>query len=362
MKLTLQLKLLPDVKQTSALLDTMKRFNEAASFAAQVGFDAKVFSQPSIHRRCYKEIRDRFGLSSQMAVRAIGKAVEAFARDKTIYPEFRLDGAMSYDERILSFKDCHQVSILTVDAGRQKIRYVFGEYQAANLARIRGQSDLVSRDGMFFLYCTIEFPEVPPVKVNDFLGVDLGIANIATTSDGETFSGATLDRNRKRRATARKQYQRKGTKAAKRRLKKMAGRQRRFQTHINHEISKRIVAKAKTLGAGIALEDLEGIRDRVEQTVGKRFRRRFGNRSFSQLRMFVEYKARREGIPVVTVDPRKSSRTCSACGHCEKANRSDQATFRCKHCGHSEHADVNAARNIRAWANRKLTPKATASC
>jgi putative transposase len=358
MKLTLQLKLLPDGEQATALLGTMERFNEAASFAARAGFEAKVFSRPSIHKLAYREIRDRFGLSSQMAVRAIGKAVEVFARDKTICPEFRPDGAMSYDERILSFKDCHRVSILAVGIGRLMIPYVFGEYQAANLHRIRGQSDLVYRDGMFFLYCTIEFQEPPPVKVEDFLGVDLGIVNLATDSEGETFSGATVDHNRQRRATARKQYQRKGTKNAKRRLKKMAGRQRRFQAHVNHEISKKVVAKAKTLGVGIALEDLQGIRDRVEPTVGKRFCLRFGNWSFSQLRLFVEYKAQREGIPVVTVDPRNSSRTCNVCGHCEKSNRPDQATFRCKQCGYSEHADFNAARNIRAWAQCKLAPKA----
>jgi putative transposase len=126
----------------------------------------------------------------------------------------------------------------------------------------------------------------------------------------------------------------------------MAGRQRRFQANINHRISKRLVAKAKTLGMGIALEDLQDIRSRVEPTVSKRFRRRFGNWSFHQLRRFVEYKCRREGVPVVTVNPRNTSRTCSACGHCEKANRPDQATFHCLHCGYSMNADENAARNI----------------
>lgn len=229
MKLTLQLKLLPDAEQATALLDTMGRFNEAASFAARAGFDAKVFSQPSIHKLAYREIRDRFGLSAQMAVRAIGKAVEAFHRDKTICPVFRPDGAMTYDERILAFKDCHRVSILAVGVGRILIPYVFGEYQAANLHRIRGQADLVARDGMFFLYCTIEFEEPPPIEAKTFLGIDLGIVNIATDSEGEAFSGETIDRNRKRCATARKQYQRKGTKNAKKRLKKLAGRQRRFQ-------------------------------------------------------------------------------------------------------------------------------------
>ena len=359
MKLTLQLKLLPTPEQAEVLLDTMRRFNAAATFAAEQGFAAGVFSKPSIQKRCYCTLRERFDLSAQMAIRAIGKAAEAFARDKTVCPMFRPDGAMTYDERILSFKDCHKVSILAVGTGRLLIPYVFGEYQAANLARIRGQCDLVYRDGVFFLYCTIQFDEPPPVEVKDFLGVDLGIVNIATDSEGETFSGASVDRNRKRRATARKQYQRKGTKNAKRRLKRMAGRQRRYQANINHAISKRIVTKAKTLGVGIGLEDLTFIRNRVEPTVSKRFRRRFGNWSFHQLRVFVTYKAQREGVLVVTVDPRNTSRTCSACGHCEKANRPDQATFCCKHCGYSANADKNAARNLASLGRScKPAPKA----
>jgi len=66
----------PTPAQHAALLETLHAFNAAASYAAAVGFRDHVFTQLSIHRRCYRELRDRFGLSSQMAVRAIGKAVE----------------------------------------------------------------------------------------------------------------------------------------------------------------------------------------------------------------------------------------------------------------------------------------------
>ena len=86
MKLTLQMQLLPDADQKPVLLATMERFNEAATFAAKLAFEHGVFSQPSIHKLAYREIRDRFGLSAQMAVRAIGKAVECFKRDKTKCP------------------------------------------------------------------------------------------------------------------------------------------------------------------------------------------------------------------------------------------------------------------------------------
>jgi putative transposase len=346
MKLTLPLQLLPTPEQSAELLDTMERFNAAASFAAKVGFEHKLYGQVSIHGLCYHEIRERFGLSAQMAVRAIAKAVECFQRDKSVCPEFRPHGAICYDQRVLSFKGLTEVSLWAL-SGRLRMPDVCGAYQRERMGRIKGQADLVYRDSKWFLLCTIEMPEDAPIEPADVIGVDLGIVDLATDSTGETFSGAEVQRNRRRRATARKQYQRRGTKRARRRLKKMAGRQRRSQAEVNHEISKRLVAKAKALGVGIAMEDLKGIRDRVEPTVSRRYRRQLGNWGFAQLARFVEYKAALAGVRVVKVDPRDSSRTCSRCGHCEKGNRPDQATFRCKHCRHCADADLNAAENLR---------------
>lgn len=345
MKLTSQIRLLPDSTQATALLATMKAVNAAATYAAKIGFDLKVYGQVSIHRACYLDVRERFGLPSNIAIRAIAKAVERFARDKTMCPEFQAYGAIPYSDRIYRIVSPQMVSIATIH-GRLKVPYIVADYFKGSLSRKMGEADLVYRDGNFYLYVSVEFEVSPPIEANDFLGVDLGIVNIATDSEGKSFSGAKTQRNRRRRATARKQYQRKGTKSAKRRLKQMSGRQRRFQTQENHRISKQLVAKAKALQLGIAMEDLSFIRDRVEATVSRKFRRQFGNWGFAQLRQFVEYKARLAGVPFVAVDPRNTSRTCSACGHCEKANRKSQAEFVCKHCGNSMNADSNAAKNI----------------
>jgi putative transposase len=296
MKLSLQLRLLPTADQKAQLLETMERFNAAASFAAKAGFEHKVYGQVSIHGLCYREVREQFGLTSQMAVRAIAKAVECFQRDKSVCPVFKPRGAICYDQRVLSFKGLTTVSLWAMK-GRLLIPFVCGAYQEARRGRIKGQADLVYRRGKFYLLCTIELPEGAPIEPTDVIGVDLGIVNIATDSTGEAFSGESIQRNRRRRATARKQHQRKGSRRAKRKLKQMAGRQRRFQSKTNHEISKELVAKAKALGVGIAMEDLSGIRDRVEPTVSRRFRRRLGNWGFAQLLSFVEYKAQLAGVP-----------------------------------------------------------------
>lgn len=204
MKLTLQMQLLPTAEQAKLLLDTMRAFNAAATVAARLAFDAGVFSQPSVHRLAYFAIREKFGLHAQLAVRAIGKACECFARDKTVCPIFRDYGAISYDQRNMSFKGVDKVSLSTL-AGREIIGMVYGEYQAERFDRIKGQCDLVYRGGKFFLLATIDLPEPPPLEVKAFLGVDLGIINIATDSEGGTHSGEVVTRNRRRRATARKQ-------------------------------------------------------------------------------------------------------------------------------------------------------------
>ncbi len=343
MKLTLQLKLVPTPTQHAALLDTMRAFNAAASYAAEVGFRDHVFTQASIHKRCYRELRDRFGLSAQMAVRAIGKAVETFRRDKKHCPVFRETGAMTYDERLLGWKGPAHVSLLTLQ-GRQVVAMVYGEYQAGFLKRLKGQVDLVSRDGTFFLYATIDVPEDTPIQPTRFLGVDLGLANIATDSDGNSYTGDEIERVRQRCMSHRQTYQATGTKSAKRRLKKMAGRQARFQRWANHGLAKRLVQYAKDTKVALALEDLTGIRDRM--TVRKRQRAKQHNWSFRQLREFLSYKAQRAGIALVFVDPRNTSRTCSRCGYVDKRNRRSQAEFSCLRCGHEAHADHNAARNL----------------
>lgn len=356
MKLTVQLQLMPDADQKVVLLDTMERFNEAANFAAEVAFEAGVFSQPSVHKLAYREIRERSGLSAQMAVRAIGKAVEVFKRDKRKLPVFKPRGAVTYDERILGFKGLDKVSLWTLP-GRMVLPMAFGEYQAERFDRLKGQVDLVYRGGKFFLYATIDLPEAPPAGVKDFLGVDLGIVNIATDSDGNAHSGEAVEAVRRRRHESRRSYQRTGTRNSKRRLKRLARKEANFRRNENHRIANGLVSSAKDTSRGIALEDLKGIRDRT--TVRAKDRARHSGWGFAQLQSFVQYKARLAGVPVVVVDPRNTSRTCNQCGRCDKANRRSQAEFFCKHCEHSANADQNAARNIRDRASVRRPDLAT---
>src|SRR6266851_7574265 len=154
----------------------------------------------------------------------------------------------------MSFKGLHTVSLLTLH-GRVLVPFIVGGYQQARLNRIKGQADLVYRNGTFYLAVTLEVPTPTPDAPTDTLGVDLGIINLATDSLGETFSGEQVEKNRKRYAVLRQRLQKRGTKSAKRHLKKLSGREARFKRNTNHVISKRIVQKAKAHHQAIAIED-----------------------------------------------------------------------------------------------------------
>jgi putative transposase len=335
----------------------MERFNEAASWLAGCAFERKLANKIELQKLHYRELRERFDLSAQMAVRCIAQVAEAYKRDKSICPTFRSHAAVPYDPRILSFKGLDRVSVLTL-RGRVLVPFLMGRYQHERFGFAKGQCDLVLRqDGKWFLLVTVNLPDGTPLPSSDFLGVDLGVVNLATDSDGDSHSGAGVEALRVRYHTRRRTLQ-KAAAARKKRgqrprnirraLERMKRREANARRNENHHIAKRLVAKAKDTGRGLALENLKGIRQR--KRFSKPQRARLLGWAFFQLRTFIAYKAQLAGVKLVLVDPRNTSRTCAVCGHCVKANRKSQAQFWCRACDHQAHADINAARNIRARA------------
>lgn len=357
MKLTLQTQLLPTQGQVLALEATMRAFNAAADWLAGEAFARKTANKILLQKHYYTTLRERFGLSAQMAVRCIAQVCEAYKRDKTKRPHFRPFASIPYDQRLMSFKGPDRVSLLTL-SGRIILPMTMGEYQQERFACAKGQCDLARRkDGKWFLLVTVDLPDGGKTPTTDFLGVDLGVANLATDSDGQHHSGDALQAVRARQHALRRSLQKAATgrrrrglrpKNIRRKLKRLSGKERRFQTNENHRIAKSLVVKAKGTERGIALEDLKGIRVRIR--FRKAQRAMMGGWAFHRLRTFIEYKARLSGVEVVLVSPAYTSQTCAACGHKDKANRPTQAEFRCVVCGHADHADVNAARNIRSIA------------
>ncbi|MFE5592332.1 RNA-guided endonuclease InsQ/TnpB family protein, partial [Streptomyces sp. NPDC056549] len=259
---------------------------------------------------------------------------------------FRSEAAQPYDDRCLSWQyDAGTVSIWTTAGRLKNVRFACSSDAIKMLREHRkGESDLIERDGVFYLIAVCDIPEAEVYEPDGFVGVDLGIVNIATTSTGYRAAGRGLNRHRKRQLELRRKLQAKGTKSAKRLLKKRSRKEARHTANVNHIVSKTIVTTAERTGCGIALEDLTGIRSRVR--LRKDQRTSLHSWSFHQLASFVAYKAKRAGVPLVYVDPAYTSRQCSQCGHIDRNNRVGQATFACRACGFLANADDNASHNI----------------
>ena len=345
MKLTVQVKLLPAVEQAASLKTTMETANAAADRLSELAWNAGEFRRFPLHKLGYRTLRDEFPLSSQVVCLLTAKVADAYKLDRAVQRRFRPHGSIAYDLRILSINvTALTVNIWTVN-GRQKMPFVCGAREIALLAYPRGESDLILRGKEWYLNITVEVPEEKEIEAVDVLGIDLGIVEIAHDSDGRNYSGSTLNKVRHRNRSLRRKLQKKGTKSAKRLLKKRARREANFARNTNHVISKSIVQTAKRTNRAIAIEELNGIRPRIRAK--RRQRASLHSWAFAQLGSFLEYKAKLAGVPLVRIDPRNTSRRCGKCGHTEKANRKSQSVFSCKACGYTTKADFNGAVNIR---------------
>jgi IS605 OrfB family transposase len=348
MKLTAQVKLLPINEQAQALRETLERANAACNYASAWAWERKTFGQWLLHRNLYHEIRERFSLSAQVTVRVLAKVADAYRLDRNTQRVFRPTGSIAYDERILRwFVQQSKVSIWTV-CGRMNIPFACGERQRQLLACQQGETDLAYVGSAFYLFATCNIDEPEPIDVQDILGCDLGIVNILSDSDGTVYSGGTINGLRHRHRRLRKRLQAKGTKSARRLLRKRRYKESRFARDVNHCISRRVVQIAQGTRRAIALENLRGIRQRV--TVRRGQRATLHSWAFYQLGQFITYKAQEAGVPILYVDPRNTSRTCPVCGYIDSRNRHTQALFSCVSCGFSGPADTIAAENIRRAA------------
>ncbi len=344
MLLTLKAKLQPAAEQRLKLLRTMESFNAACDDISREAYESKAFNKFKLQRQLYYRIREQYKLPAQLTIRAISKVVDSYRAERRHLHVFNPRGSIIYDQRIMSFKGLDKVSLGTAE-GRETIPLHTGDYSRLDQRALRGQADLIYVRSKFYLCFVVEQPEEPPLTPEDILGVDLGIVKLATTSDGVSYSGDEVEEARRHYSGLKAVLQRVGSESAKRKLRKLSGRERRFKKQTNHVISKGLVAVAKGTKRAIALEDLVGIRSRTTVRHGQRGRH--DRWAFNQLRAFIEYKAKVAGVPVLLVDPRDTSRRCSRCGHVDKRSRISQSEFRCRVCGYESNADLNAAENIR---------------
>lgn len=350
--LTVRCKLSPTDSQAEEMEDTLKAFADACNWINQ-NTPAKLRNKVRIQGIVYQDVRAKFGLSANLAIRAINRVAsnrKTAMKDHSSVKNFE-PTSIDYDTRIFAFREKDEEVSVTLLRSRQRIKLVLGDYQRSRLKDSKPTSATLCKKGSEY-YINIQVKSEAPeqIHVDTVLGVDLGITDIAVTSEGQKFGGKTIKLIKNHYASMRAVLQQKavkGTRSSRRRCRelqqRLSGKEARYQRQINHEISKAIVTRAQEIPAKIALEDLTGIREGVNQKAGKNHRRKVNGWAFYQLKEFLSYKALAAGVPLVLVDPAYTSQTCHQCG--EHGIRNGKS-FKCPVCGWSGDADFNGAKNI----------------
>ena len=354
--ITLVCKLQPTDEQAQHLDETLTRFAEACTSVHDT-LPANIRNKDRMQAMIYYDVRSRFQLSANLAIQAIRRvAMHRKAAHETGHAvqEFAAT-SIQYDARIFSFRERDFTVSLTLLHGRERLALHPGNYQRGKLKGATPKAAQLCKhvDGTYAVHIQLHLPIAPRPTPDKAIGVDLGRRDIAHTSTGQSWAGDDITRVRDRYARLRAGLQKKaskGTRSTRRRcrqlLQRLSGRERRFQRHTNHVISKALVTEATQRQALLALEDLTGIRERTNQQRRRKDERRRGNSwAFYQLRQFVQYKATLASVLVVLVPPAYSSKMCHECLHI--GSRLEKR-FRCTNpaCGWVGDADWNAAKNL----------------
>lgn len=376
MQATIRLKLTPDKETSEVLSQTIEQYTWAFNDVSSYGWQNNIKNGVKLHDATYYHHRNVTNLPSQLVCSARVKAAEAIKsamalkrKKKTVrtthggevtsppvsssVPNSR-HCAIRYDARSYTvWWNENRLSLVTIK-GRVKFSFEIADYYQQYLDWKTTSADLFKdRQGKWWLHIVKQTESPEFSATNEVIGVDLGEINPATDNRGNFYGNPEWKKIEDKTFELRRRLQSKGTKSAKRHLKKISGRQKRFRRDCDHVLSKRLVQSVNS-GATIVFEDLTDIRGSAKRR--KTQRRRFHGWSFKQFQNFVTYKAERKGVLVDYVDPRYTSQKCSNCGHISRSNRPSQAVFCCKKCSYSNHADINASLNIRSdYLNGQLT-------
>jgi len=337
-------------------MDTLKAFRDACNYISKIAFETRIFNPVVLHHMTYRDTRQKFNLPANLAIRARDRVAKAYKQRKRRLLKFT-KLSMDLDERLfrLIYKpDGIYASVSTVQK-RVKPPLDIGKYQRKLLEDTKPtHAVLVYRDKTFFLHVTIN-KIIPEPKGSNPVGVDVGMNNLLVASNGFKVKGKAILRKRQRFRGLRASLQKRGTKSAKRHLKRLSRTEKIWINTVLHQISREFINSLQE-GDIVVMEDLRGIRGRAKHR--KSLNGMFHSWAFDKLQFFIEYKAFERGIPVEYVNPTNTSQTCPRCGHIDKANRIKQALFRCGKCGFQHNADMVASLNL---SKMELAPLERAS-
>ena len=335
---------------------TTSVYSDACNYVSDYVFQTHNLKQFSLNKALYAELREKFGLKSQMAQSVIKTVIARYKtilenESKWIKPSFKkpqYDLVWNRDYSLT--QNCFSVNTLS---GRVKLLYFakgMSKYFDHTIYKF-GTARLVNKHGKYFLHIPVTY-DVEESDISDIcnvVGIDRGINFVVATYDSKHksgfVSGKGIKQKRANYSKLRKELQMRQTPSARRRMKAIGSRENRWMQDVNHQVSKALV-KNNPKHTLFVLEDLSGIRNATERV---RTKERYVTVSWSfyDLEQKLIYKAKQNQSTVIKVNPAYTSQCCPACGHIEKANRDKKIhLFRCKNCGYKSNDDRIGAMNL----------------
>jgi len=350
MILSRKLKLKVNEEQHATLMETLEQYKCCLDYTFENGFNNHLTSGLRLHDNTYQILRGKYPeLPSALVCVARVKVTESLKSIKsktkgkwgTKQPKSHKYPSIRYNNTCCSIGK--EYFALTTISGRIKLPIVNNPFFKEDVKNLQKSCELQYKASKkeWYLIVFVNVQEPPKKEIKDILGIDRGCKHIAVCSNNMFFNSKHLRDVKGKYRYLRKRLQSKGTKSAKKLLKRISGKENRFQKDVNHCISKQIVNMPFDT---FVIEDLS-IHTKKEN--GKRFNSILSGWSWYQLETFLKYKADLLGKRVEYVDARYTSQKCSCCGHIEKGNRESQSQFHCVKCGFRLNADLNASRNIK---------------
>lgn len=380
---TLKIQIKPTVEQIALLNETAEVYRNACNFVSENVFKFKLKKKDEAQRVYYHEIRDNFGLMSQMA-QSVFRTVFAKYKTKTkqdkqkkkleknckhkkkqkpeIAIQFKIpEYDLVYNRDYSINKQHFSISVLNSDK-RIKVEYIskpYDEYLESlfnkdnryHFGTAKYKQITIGKNTKHYLLIpiTYKFDDTAIDEFTNVIGVDRGLnfTAVAYNSDKHTdfYNGKQLKQKRAKFKALRTQLQTKHTPSSRRRLKLIGKRENRWMRDVNHCVSKALCNNAKPSSLFV-LEDLSNVRSATER-VKRKDRYVQVSWAYYDLEMKLKYKAEQNGHCVIKVSPEYSSQRCPICGHVHHLNRNKRKhIFVCRHCGYRSNDDRIGAMNL----------------
>ena len=371
--LTIKARIYPSQSEAVSLKKTMEAYRQGCNYASQYVFNNNFeLGQSKLNKALYHDLRDIFGLKSQMAQSVLRTVI---ARYKTVATQlsqkpykclgYKIKRDLTWlwkpitfsrpqfelvRNRDWSFKNDSQVSLNTLD-GRIICQISMSGFEKYQDWQFGGARVLKSGKHWYLhISATKEVPDFQRDDVKRVVGIDRGLRFIEAVydSDQETHfvSGKNILSKRRKFDSVRAQLQSRGTKSAKRALKRISGRENRWMADVNHQLSKALTTKYGS-GTLFVLEDLEDVSTDESNFKSPQQAHDLRNWAFYDLETKLTYKAHESGSEVLKVDAHYTSQRCPRCGRIYKENRNHKMhAYQCDKCGFTTNDDRVGAMNI----------------